>query len=151
MYVYVYLFIYLCMCVSTSLSIYLSIYIQMYNILMCVYKYFLHALGSYNGRDLLHSCIVPRSCQESSMRNPGGHTWHAVSIIHRCRASAICDATCERLFSLVHLVYDADTSLPPDRVCNRLQLKEAGLACLGSQRDEAVIEELALAMPLAMT
>ena len=52
------------------------------------------------------------------------------------------DAALERWFSIIHLVFDSGTKLAPDRVVNRLMLKEAGVSCTGGERDEHLISSL---------
>ena len=85
----------------------------------------------------------PREADKSK-RLPLGHVWHAVSVHHRARCSVICDAANERYFSMIHMIFDADTSLTPHRVANRLLLREAGVQCLGSVRDEALVHEVSV-------
>jgi hypothetical protein len=80
---------------------------------------------------------------ERTMRNPGGHVWHAAMIHHRCKMLTICDSACERYFSLLHSIFDEDRSLAPHRMANRLLLREASVSCLGGARDEALIDQLA--------
>ena len=80
---------------------------------------------------------------DRTMRNPGGHVWHAAMIHHRCKMLTICDSACERYFSLLHSIFDEDRSLAPHRMANRLLLREASVSCLGGARDEALIDQLA--------
>ena len=68
---------------------------------------------------------------DRTMRNPGGHVWHAAMIHHRCKMLTICDSACERYFSLLHSIFDEDRSLAPHRMANRLLLREASVSCLG--------------------
>ena len=77
---------------------------------------------------------------------PGGHTWHAIAIHHRARCSGICDASNERIFSLCHGIFDADSGLSPHRVARRVVLKDAGVQCVGGSRDEFLVNEIAAVM-----
>ena len=74
---------------------------------------------------------------------PAGHLWHCVVVHHRSRATAVCDSANERYFSLIHQIFDEDSTLPPHRIAQRLLLREGGVACVGGSRDELLVGQVA--------
>ena len=55
-------------------------------------------------------------------------------------------SSCERVGSLMHSIYDPETGLAPARAAHRVRLREAGVHCAGSQRDENMISDIAEVM-----
>ena len=82
--------------------------------------------------------LLPR-VEAQTRRNAKGHCWHAVFVHHCSRCCVGPDAALERWFSLIHMVWDSATNLSPDRIVNRLLLKDAGISCVGGQRDEMFV------------
>ena len=91
--------------------------------------------------DLDRSLNMPRSCDKTRF-NPEGHCWHMVLLHHHCRCMTVCDSVNERYFSMIHHIFDEDSTLPPHRIAQRLQLREAGVSCVGGLRDEALVLQL---------
>ena len=91
--------------------------------------------------DCNRELLLPRR-EDITKRNAQGHCWHAVFVHHCARCCCGPDAALERWFSIIHLVFDSGTKLAPDRVVNRLMLKEAGVSCTGGERDEHLISSL---------
>ena len=76
----------------------------------------------------------------------GGHTaaWHACRVHHRCRLLFAPDSPCERMGSLLRLLWDQrSSSAYPSYSTDRLLLAQAGVQCAGGARGEMIIEEVA--------
>ena len=64
------------------------------------------------------------------------HTWHAARIYHRCRLLVCPEAPCERMGSFMRLLWEARQGRISDSVVSRVLLAQAGVRCVGSERDE---------------
>ena len=91
--------------------------------------------------DLNKHLLQPRE-EDKTRRNPGGHCWHAVFVHHCSRCCVGPDASLERWFSLIHMIWDSGSNLSPDRVVSRLFLRDAHVSCSGGARDEALIQSI---------
>ena len=68
--------------------------------------------------------------------------WHAARVHHRCRLLFPPDAPCERMGSFMRLAWDQRQGrASPAYVSDRLYLMQAGVACLGNERDEMILKE----------
>ncbi len=68
--------------------------------------------------------------------------WHATRVHHRCRLLFPPDSPCERMGSYMRLAWDQRQGrASPVYVSDRLYLMQAGITCLGSDRDEMIVRE----------
>ena len=74
------------------------------------------------------------------------HCWHAAYLLLHNRSMNSCSSSCERIGSLLHMIFDPDSKIHPARVCNRLRMREAGLLFLGGARDEAFVASIVEAL-----
>jgi hypothetical protein len=74
------------------------------------------------------------------------HCWHAAYLLLHNRSMNSCSSNCERIGSLLHMIFEPDSKIHPARVCNRLRMREAGLLFLGGARDEAFVASIAEAL-----
>ncbi len=79
-----------------------------------------------------------------------GGCWHAVRLHHRCRCFGSVESCCERYGSLLHSLFDAGQHLSPGQLVARLHLREGQLCCLGSSRDEQIVQEIATVLGTIM-
>ena len=69
-------------------------------------------------------------------------TWHAARVHHRCRLLFPPDSPCERMGSYMRLAWDQRQGrASPVYVSDRLFLMQAGISCLGGDRDELIVRE----------
>lgn len=69
-------------------------------------------------------------------------TWHAARVHHRCRLLFPPDSPCERMGSFMRVAWDQRQGrASPVYVSDRLFLMQAGIACLGGDRDELIVRE----------
>ena len=69
--------------------------------------------------------------------------WHFTRLHHRCRTLFLPDSPVEGVGSLVRLAWDPRQGrASPVYVQDRVFLMQAGVACLGSERDEMIINEV---------
>ena len=73
----------------------------------------------------------------------GGSAWHAVRVHHRCRPTGSPEAFGERVGSLTHQLHQASRNVDPGSLMDTVLLREAGVSCIGSARDEAICVEVA--------
>jgi hypothetical protein len=66
--------------------------------------------------------------------------WHACRLAHRCSLMFPPEAPCERIGSLMRLLWEPRQHLSAIAVSDRVHLHEAGVACVGSDRDELLVE-----------
>lgn len=69
--------------------------------------------------------------------------WHSVRVHHRCRLLRGPEAICEHLGSLAHFTWQSQRDEAPALAMSRVHLLQADVRCLGSFRDEMVIQESA--------
>lgn len=69
--------------------------------------------------------------------------WHSVRVHHRCRLLRGPEAVCEHLGSLAHFTWQSQRDEAPALAMSRVHLLQADVRCLGSFRDEIVIQESA--------
>ena len=69
--------------------------------------------------------------------------WHMARLHHRCRSFGAAEAYCERIGSYMKKVWLANPRQNAASFMNSVYLQAAGLACVGSERDEAVVREVA--------
>lgn len=58
---------------------------------------------------------APRE-SDITQRNAAGQCWHATVVHYHARCLMVCDATNERLFSIIHQLYDQDITVAPHRI-----------------------------------
>ena len=68
--------------------------------------------------------------------------WNPARIHHAVRLLDPPEAACERTGSHMHLLWDPVQHLSPDQLVHRLVLREAGVRCIGSARDELIVKEV---------
>lgn len=66
--------------------------------------------------------------------------WAAVRVHHRCRLLIAPDACCESVGSIVRSQWNPKRGLTPSQVADGVFLSQAGVSCVGSPRDEALVE-----------
>ena len=66
--------------------------------------------------------------------------WAAARVHHRCRLLIAPDACCEAVGSLVRSQWNPKRGLTPTQVADSVFLQQAGVSCVGSPRDEALVE-----------
>ncbi|CAK9071481.1 unnamed protein product [Durusdinium trenchii] len=69
--------------------------------------------------------------------------WHSVRVHHRSRLLRGAEAICEHLGSLAHFSWQSQREEAPALAMSRVHLLQADVRCLGSVRDEVVIQESA--------
>ena len=69
--------------------------------------------------------------------------WHAARLHHRCRSFGAAEAYCERIGSLMKAHWLTNPSQNAASFMNSVYLHAAGLRCVGSERDEEVVREVA--------
>ena len=69
--------------------------------------------------------------------------WHSVRVHHRSRLLRGPEAVCEHLGSLAHFTWQSQREEAPALAMSRVHLLQADVRCLGSVRDEVVIQESA--------
>ena len=68
--------------------------------------------------------------------------WGAARVAHRCRVLFPPDSPCERMGSYMRLAWDQrEGKASPVYVADRVFLMQAGVKCLGGERDELVVRE----------
>lgn len=70
-------------------------------------------------------------------------TWHAARLAHRCSLLFPPEAPCERMGSLLRLYWEPRRNLGPVDMADLVLLSQAGVRCVGSQRDEVIVEQVA--------
>ena len=71
-------------------------------------------------------------------------TWHAARLHHRCRLFVLPTAPCESIGSFMRLHWDPRGSeITPQAFSDRIFLAQAGVRCLGSAEDEALVSAVA--------
>ena len=69
--------------------------------------------------------------------------WHAGRVHHRCRLLFVPDTACEGIGSFLRLAWDQrQGQASPVYHCDRAYLMQAGVACLGGERDELIVREV---------
>ena len=69
--------------------------------------------------------------------------WHACRLAHRCSVMFPPEAPCERIGSLMRFVWEPRQHLGPVAVADRVYLSQAGVECVGSTRDEMLVDIIA--------
>lgn len=69
--------------------------------------------------------------------------WHVARLHHRCRSFGAAEAYCERIGSLMKAHWLTDPKQNAASFMNSVYLQAAGLMCVGSERDEDVVREVA--------
>ena len=69
--------------------------------------------------------------------------WHACRVHHRGRVLRAPEAACEHLGSLAHQVWDPSQGLSPAPLIQRVHLMSCQVRCVGGERDEMIISEVA--------
>ena len=87
------------------------------------------------------------ACLDKSFNAPAGnehasHCWHAVYLLLHNRSMNSCSSNCERIGSLLHMLFEPDSKMSPARVCNRLRMREAGMLFTGGARDEVFVADI---------
>jgi hypothetical protein len=77
------------------------------------------------------------------VRRPETHCWHLCCLGHNCRLLLPPETFCETMGSYIHIIHNDMGLASADKVVARLFLKEAGIKCTGSSRDEALVAALA--------
>ncbi len=67
--------------------------------------------------------------------------WHAVRVHHRCRVFGATESCCERVGSHMHALWNSTQGFQP--LVDRVLLRSAGVRCVGSDLDEALVCEIA--------
>ena len=70
-------------------------------------------------------------------------TWHACKVALRCSVMFPPEAPCERIGSIMRFQWESRQKLGPVAVADRVFLSQAGVECLGSDRDEMLVEVVA--------
>jgi len=66
--------------------------------------------------------------------------WHACRLAHRCSLMFPPEAPCERIGSLMRLLWEPRQKMGAVAVADRVYLSQAGVVCVGSDRDELLVE-----------
>lgn len=66
--------------------------------------------------------------------------WAAARVHHRCRLLIAPDACCEAVGSMVRNQWNPKRGLTPVQVADGVFLSQAGVSCVGSHRDEALVD-----------
>ena len=77
-------------------------------------------------------CMWPSPSKRTS-------AWHALRLHHRCRLLRGSEASCERIGSFLHSNWNDQEEVAPSVAVSRAHL----IGCLGSERDQALVEQVA--------
>ena len=72
--------------------------------------------------------------------------WHAARIHHHCRSMGAPEAACERVGSLMSMRWTKRRGLGPGELMDEVLLHDAKVTCLGGDRDETIVREVADAL-----
>ena len=84
----------------------------------------------------------PYFSREGMMRGRLRPMWHVVDIHNYCRPMGAAEACCERVGSFMHSAWRENSNVNASFMMDTVLLREAGVTCLGSQRDELLTTQV---------
>ena len=84
----------------------------------------------------------PYFSREALMRGRLRPLWHVVNIHNHCRPMGAAEACCERTGSFMHSAWKENQGIGTSFLMDTVLLREAGVTCMGNQRDEFLCEQV---------
>ena len=83
-------------------------------------------------------------CSDFALGMPS--LWHVVRLHHRCRMLAPPEAPCERMGSYMSMLWHPEQHAGAGAIFDRVFLSQAKVQCVGGERDEYIVREVAALM-----